>query len=286
MQLSYQIQNVFYHLYPYPEKVIGEIYVPISILQYINSFNIKNTPNALIKFILNNLHKELNEKNINNNKKLRPNIYNKNEVIKCEIKNFSQYNNSQIYNTFNWFLIKESQCCKCNRAIYEFKTNNIVDFDILKAYTYYKKNYLTIYDCLKYNELSKQLNMYCGLCGDYIIKVITPKIYSSSNMFIFSLDRGNLDPNLLTVNFFIEERIDLSRYIENPSAPRIYELHGIISIYMQQKKYVCCCKSPVDNNWYYYEDEKSFKLQSKVMIQNHNNNNFIPCLLVYKALKN
>ena len=46
-------------------------------------------------------------------------------------------------------------------------------------------------------------------------------------------------------------------------------------------KYVSCCKSPIDQQWYYYENENVQIVNFNNMINNHNNNNFIPCLLVY-----
>ena len=68
------------------------------------------------------------------------------------------------------------------------------------------------------------------------------------------------------------------------NAPRQYELNGIVSVYMREKKYICCCKSPVDKQWYYYQDEMINKVDFSIVIKNHNNNLFVPCILIYKAI--
>ena len=90
-----------------------------------------------------------------------------------------------------------------------------------------------------------------------------------------------MDINLLNVIFIVEEKINLDKFIENKNGPRFYELIGIVSIYMNEKRYVSCCKSPVDQQWYYYDNDTVSKVDFNVVINNHNNNNFIPCLLVY-----
>ena len=274
ISLSFFIQRLYIHFYPYPENDMIEIYEPKNILGFLNKFGKIDNPNNLIKIILDTLHSELNIYNKNIIKK-NPNKFNKKELIKDEIINFQNFNNSTIFNIFNWFELKESQCGICNKTSYEFNTHNILDLNIWKSYNFYKKNCIRIYDCLSFYQLPKQEQYYCESCRNYKNKLNLSKIYSSPNVFIFSLDRGNMDQNLLNVRFLVEEKINLMEFIENKAGPSFYELNGIVSIYMNQKRYVSCCKSPVDQQWYYYDNEIVQKVDFNVVINNHNNNNFL-----------
>ena len=287
ISLSFYIQRLFYHFYPYPETDNIEIYEPKYILTFLSTkFGNIDNPNKLIKIILDTLHVELNVFNKNVKKKY-PNKFNEKEVIQNEIDNYKNFNNSKIYKYFNWFELKKSLCYNCNSISYELNTYNILELDILNSYNYYKnnKNFITIYDCLAFNQLSKQVQYYCEKCRNYKTKTNTSKIFSSPFVFIFSLNRGNMDQNLLSVRFIIEEKINLVEYVENKQGPKFYELNGIVSINMYDKRYVSCCKSPVDQQWYFYNNERIQKLDVNVIINNHNNNNFIPCLLIYNDSK-
>ena len=285
LRLSYLIERLFIHFYPFPEKNEKEIYQPVYQKDYFDKLNLKNNPNVLLKVILNILHNELNKLNGSNNNVLLnpliPVISDKTSIIECGIRNFQQSNNSIISNTFNWFEIKESQCSKCNYTTYEFLNLFMLEIDILKCFDHFlKKNkkFITIYDCLEYKIIWQEDNLFCNKCGNFELKLSRSEIFNTPKIFIFSLDRENMeDKNLLNVPFCLEEKVNLVNYKQ-------YELMGIVSIYVQQKKYVCCSKSPVDQNWYYYEDEIIHKVDLKIIINNHNNMQFIPCILVYKEI--
>ena len=110
------------------------------------------------------------------------------------------------------------------------------------------------------------------------------KIYSSPNIFIFSLDRNNLAPYLTNIPFIVEEKISLNNFIEKIDTPKIYQLTGIISYYIKLSKYICFCVSPGDKQWYIYMDNIIQQSQIKEVLSYHNDINglFIPCLLVYE----
>lgn len=94
-----------------------------------------------------------------------------------------------------------------------------------------------------------------------------------------------MDPNLMNIRFFIEEKINLRNFIENQSAPSLYQLKGIVSIDLNNSKYVSFCMSPVDKNWYYYNDEEIQPLDLNQVLQFYNNkNSFIPCILIYESI--
>ena len=137
--------------------------------------------------------------------------------------------------------------------------------------------------------MEKKQNLKCKKCNKYSQISNKSKIYSSPNMFIFSLNRGDLKNNsLIQIPFYIEEKLDISSFLENKQAPNLYELTGIVSICFQQNKYiyVSFCKSPVDQQWYYYNDENINPANLNYIMNAHNNNNYIPCILAYIKISN
>ena len=256
---------------------------------YKNKGKKRRNPNELIYFILNRLHKELNTNNKNNI--LKPNIHDKNDVIKKESNNFINSNKSQISQLLNWFEIKETKCnnVQCYCRMYNLYSFNTFELDIIQSQNQ-MNSHINIYDCLQYFQKEKKQKLYCKLCNNYSTMSISSRIFSSPYMFIFSLNRGDLtNTELLRIRFVLEEKIDLSIFIELENVPRIYELTAIVSIttYKNDFIYVSFCKSPVDNHWYYYNDQIIKKVEINDVINYHNNNNqYIPCILAYKAIEN
>ena len=100
------------------------------------------------------------------------------------------------------------------------------------------------------------------------------------------MNRENINNNLLDVPFFIENKIDLSKFIENNLFHTEFELQGIVSISLKENfKYVCFGKSPIDNQWYLYNDENVFNGDLNTVLNIHNNNPmYVPCILLYKGV--
>ena len=291
MPLSYVVYRLIYHLYPYPENDQGESYKPESFLYTLSNLNIvyksnkRRNPNDLINFILETLREELNTLK-NNNQKLNPDIYNKNNVIQCGQKNFKKSNNSVISDLFNWFEIKEINCTQCKKKFYKFNTFIIFELDILKTYNS-KKKFISIKDCIYYYYLSKKNISYCDTCKKNTNVYINSKIFCPSNFFIFSLDRKDLNQSYIKIPFFVEDKLNLTNFIDNNKVPSNYQLMGIVSFYKKEQKYISFCLSPVDNQWYLYNDEKIQQIQIDSILNCHNNNSnmqYIPCILIYKSL--
>jgi len=285
--LSFVTFRLYHHLYHFPEKKEKETYSPesfkkvLSMKNYVYKSDKRRNPNDLLCFILSTLHNELNRKK--NMNVIKPNIQDKNNVITCGINNFQNSNNSMISNVFNWFEIKESKCSQCSFSIYSFQTYNTLDLDINSCSTIFKNNpYLTIYNCLDYLISQKLSKSFCKNCNKYMQMINMSKIYSSPNYFMFLLNRGNMEQNLLNINFKIEEKINLRKYIEFQNAPTNYQLTGIVSIESQSQKYVSFCKSPVDKEWYFYNNEIIQKVDLNYVLNVHYNINYIPSILCYK----
>ena len=286
-KFSFVIHRLFTHLYPLPEN-IGKIYEPEALLTVLGELNqVYNTtksrnPNDLIYFCLDQLHRELNKYNVKFITKM--NSTNKDKVIWTKLQDFQKSNNSIISNNFYWFEIKTKFCPLCNNNFYEFNNFETLELDISGAYNQYKSPF-TLRQCLGFQRQKIQ-DSFCHVCQKYNKIQIYKSIYSSPIYFIFSLNRGNPDPNLLNIKFLIEENIDISQFLENKKSFSKYELIGIVSISMKDNyKYVCFGKSPADKKWYLYNDEKVNDIDIGTVTYYNNNSDYVPCILLYQFQK-
>jgi len=292
--LCFVLYRLFLHFY---NKNNEQEYKPDALMEVLGALNIvyksrsRRNPNELLSFILDNLHSELNEKKDNNNIIQNSNLNNKEEVILNGFANFKNSNASLISTLFNWFEIKESKSQQCNNIIYNFYTFNTFELDILGTYIFknnqsnYKKP-ITLNECIQYQQSSNnQSKLFCNHCKLYHFFQNNSKIFSSPYMFIFSLNRGNIDNNLLSIPFIIEEKIDLTFFVENQQSCKNYELNGIVSFKSDNPQIVSFCKSPLDNNWYCYSEEFIGQVQLNQVLMQHNNNMYIPSILLYKYSK-
>ena len=291
--LSFIIGKVCTHLYPYPEKDEKGAYNTeniFKILKEISNFNNykKKPPNDFLIYLLDRIHKELNKaKSLISNINKDNNQTNQRErIIKEVISNIQNSNNSIISNYFNWFNLKEYHCTQCKNIKYELKSFNTYDLNISKYYKNNHKNDITISECLQFIS---QINTerLCFECKILTKFIIIDRIYSSPNIFVFILDRGNMDNELIKIPFTIEEKINLNNYIEEIKAPKEYELIGIVSISLREIKYIAFCKSPIDHKWYLYNDIEVHPVSLDFVLKSHNNLHFYtPCILFYESIKN
>ena len=282
---TYVFHRLFTHFYPFPEKENREIYRPDTLLRVLGMLNQvyksekRRNPNDLIIYCLNQLHREINQNKTKYISKSNP--LDKNQVIKNGMTDFAKSNGSIISNNFHWFQLKTKHCNSCNQNFYEFKNFETFELDISEAFNQFKSPF-TLLQCLKFQS-QKMQNIFCNNCNNYSQFQVYSKIYSSPLYFIFSLNRGDLAQNLLKINVNIEEKIDISEYLENQASFKKFELCGIVSV--KDNKYICFGKSPVDKQWYIYDDENVVNTNINEVIVNHNNNAYVPCILLYQFLK-
>jgi ubiquitin C-terminal hydrolase len=293
--LSYEIKEIFCHLYPPKEELNENQFAPLSLLDYFQkdnknrySFNKRANPIYLLKDLLNGLDSELNtlsNKNIEENS----NKSDREDTIYSGMKYIIETNDSPIFRIFCYTKINESICEKCCNNVYDLKNCNSFKLNISGCYSS-KKEKITIKDCLKYHAEEPQKNylLFCHNCQRKRRFYLYSKIYRSPNIFIFLIDRGiefNEQKNeSLKIPLIIEDQLDLEKFIEYKDIPTKYELIGIVSILIKDNKYVSMCKSPIDNNWYNYNDEEVQKIEHKKVIEQCNNYNmYSPCIVIYKA---
>ena len=296
MPLSFAFKELYLNLYP-KEKTNLSAYEPLQIIKVLNaiknnySVNIENNIIYVLNDILNCLHRELNTSNIYE-EKCNYDKYNRNDCINKGIFFFTKTNKSILFDTLNWFRLRERRCIKCNTIIFDFETYNSFKLDILSCYNSNKINNInksiSIIDCLKFQTSKYNENYFCEKCAKYETSDVNFKIFSSPNIFLFLLDRGidfSENNELLNISFSLEKTINIGDFIENKKAPFKYRLIGITSISLIDKKYVSWCKSPVNGKWYFFNDEKVEPIKLVKIIELNNNNNYIPCILIYKDIE-
>ena len=281
---SFVTYRLFLHLYPENLNDV-EIYKPDSYLRILSHFNPiyssnkRKNPNDLLIFILNKLDDEMKYKN----------------TIVSNNVNYGNTNCSEeqtiISKVLRWEKITKQKCTQCNKPQNnKLSFFNTFDLDISNTWKNNtgKKNEISINDCLDTYMTEKETTFYCQNCQYYQKMLVQSKISSINKNIIFLLDRGDsINNELLNIKFKIEEKIDLSKYINDEKSPKKFELAGIISIVLDNNnKFVCDCKSPIDNKWYKFDDEKvefSFE-DTEEVIEENNGKKLIPYILYYKSV--
>ena len=282
--LSYVTQRIFHNFYikrneKYSLKMFSQILASINLVYA--SKKSRNVNKCFI-FILNTLHNELNKIKDPPEKKTF-NKYDRNEAINYGIINFKNTNDSIISDIFNWSKITEINCTQCGQITYDFSYYNIFQLNLLEFKKVIERNYFTIYDIINY-ELTKKEESNCENCQNQVKFNKVSLIYSSSKIFVFFLENGDFNEELLNIKFILEEVINLNKFIENENSPKKYELIGIISTNINDKKYHSFCKSFEDQQWYHFNDETVEKKNDKQILFNNNGGEFIPNILLYKAI--
>ena len=283
LPLSFVTQRIFEHFYVKRDsKYTLESFLRVlGSLNHIYASKKSRNANECLMFILDSLHNELNRiREINQKNDFDKKV--RNEVISYGVMNYKNQYDCIISDNFNWQELKELHCTECGERSYDFKTYNTFQLDCLDFKKTIDKNIINIYDCLEYelNITKKAFCCYCRKKAD--IKSISG-IYSSPRIFVFLLNSGNFDENLLNLNFKLETVINLKNFIENKKSPIKYDLVGVISMDIRNKKYINYCKSFEDQQWYFYWEENVAQITEKQVILD-NSGKFTPSVLFYKSI--
>lgn len=283
--LSFVTQRLFNHFYIKRDLQYNlESYLRVlGSLNVIYSSTKQRNFKDCLTFILDNLQDELNKiKNIN-----QKNNFDKTkreEVIDYGIMNYKNKYDCIISDIFNWHELKEFHCNGCGNGSYDFGTYNTIQLDCLHFKNTIYRNNITIFDSLKFEYQNKNINRLCNFCKKKASINMISIIYKSPKIFVFLLNNGDFDEQLLNLNFKLEPQINLSKFIESKNSPKKYELVGIISLDIRNKKYVNYCKSFEDNNWYFYYDEDIAQNTEEQVIMD-NFGKYVPSALFYKSVE-
>ena len=251
-KFSFSLAEILYNIW---EKPIYKFISPNKIKKaiYDNQFNIKN-PNDLIKFLLENIHKELNDMqnnpdSLSNIKFETSNIY-LNSLYNNYIKDFFNKNSSIIVDEFYGFIANEIICEKCSNISYEFEEMKLISFNLEEIEKYLNKKDINISDCFKFYTRKEINQETCQNCNNSQSKEI--KILNTPKTLIINFDRKD---NIEGYNkIFPEEYLDIKKYISNSKSYFFYELKGIICK-DEKGNFIAYCKNSDNCEWYKYNNE-------------------------------
>jgi ubiquitin C-terminal hydrolase len=252
-KFSFSLAEILYNIW---EKPSYKFFSPNKIKKaiYDNQFYIKN-PNDLITFLLENIHKELNDmqNNLDSLSKIKfetNNIY-LNSLYNNYIKDFFNKNSSIIVDEFYGFIANEIICEKCSNISYEFEEMKIVSFNLEEIEKYLNKKDINISDCFKFytrKEINNQET--CQNCNNSQSKEI--KILNTPKTLIINFDRKD---NIEGYNKIVpEEYLDIKKYISNSKSYFFYEFKGIICK-DEKGNFIAYCKNSDNCEWYKYNNE-------------------------------
>ena len=119
-----------------------------------------------------------------------------------------------------------------------------------------QNNNITLNDCFCYHQKTERNRYFCNFCNQLFDSEFTSRIYSSPNVMILILTRGNDNEYNIKLNF--TETLDLTQFVEVKDCPQIiYNLYGVITHVEQSGSkalYIGFCKSPINDKWYKYNN--------------------------------
>ena len=259
-KISFALADVLKNLWKnLDQRIYKPNYFKNKISEINPNFNNKNygEPKVLIRFLLDNIHNELNmpKSNINLlNQKIYFNMFK---------NNYEDKNNSIISREFNGYLNTNEICLNCNYiANTYFENFEILNFsmDDIRKIKNNNCNSINYNDCFDYYDREKYMTSYCcQFCGKNIIK--KSKFYYLPQTLIINFKYGGR-PEIEQNNFSFEynEFLDLKKYLNlnlNDS-PFYYELIGVICFLKSnenEKHFVAFCKNSENCKWYKYNDD-------------------------------
>ena len=246
-----------------------------------------NDSKDLILFILESIHKELNEiKNIPNENNIN-NPHDYNSVFNNFSVFYAQNYNSIISNLFYGMNNAMMSCCNCGITTHNVQVFNILFFPLeeVRKYKGYTQNKVNIYDCFDYNQKEEYMigsnQIYCNNCNQFANAKNQSTIIISPNVLIINLNRGR--GLMYDVKIEFPEFLEIQKYVYYQQSPNFYELIGVISHFGTSDMgghFIAYCKNSENCKWYKYNDasvsESSFE---------ESMNNGVPYVLFYNYIK-
>ena len=261
-------------------------------------------PLYLLAFLLEKMHKELNEVDerkavplqvgnyvITSNFNEEEDDETNREQMRQKFVNFFSVNvHSIISDLFFGFLKTKRNCINCGTGKYSFSNFCFVAFDLSKnknqSFDLIKDGFLYQYNYAKKLEADKPDRVYCDRCMTYQNHVEFNRYYIMNNQLVISLIRGNNFQNNTKVKF--TEDLDLSEFVdEKDTIPCKYYLVGAINRLISDGKeeFIYWARDPEARNSWHTTDGFSrnivtpindIQTKGQVILLFYNNVNNIP----------
>ena len=269
-----------------------------------------NDSKDLIMFVLEALHKELNQPNLEYIKKLEADLNNQNNFqIQQQSNEIEEHRKfAEDYYNKNKSIIQElfygeqesfTFCHECKANIYNFSIFSFLIFPLEKVRQYLvnsNKQFenVTLEDCFEHyiaeELMTGQNQMYCNKCKKNTDFSMVNKLYKHPEILILILNRGKgLE---YVVPFKYPKSIILNKYFnfenntnyKDNNTKIEYEFISVITHLGESSDsghFIAYCKSPVDKEWYLYNDSIVSKSDDPSNFSSKSNDN-IPYVLFYQ----
>jgi len=291
-ELSYSLKEVLVNLWK-NDKI--KYYAPYNFKNIISQMNPlfkgvqANDSKDLILFILETIHRELNQKKETIPDQGNVNNLDFNAVFEQFTKFYKANNKSIVSDEFYGYFVSIMKCGYCNKVTFNVQIMNILIFPLEKVRIFAKNqyNFVTLDDCFRNYEETELLagsdQIYCNLCNMTTNAYNQNKLISTPKTIIINLNRGK--GLQFKVGIKLEEYIDIKKYLlMSDKSPNYYELVGVISHFGESNMgghFISYCKNSFDGKWYKFNDamvnESSFQEASNVGL---------PYVLFYSYLEN
>jgi len=287
-KLSFALAEVLKNLW---EVLSQRQYSPTNFKNTISEMNplfkgiAANDPKDLVLFLLQTIHKELNEpqNNLVENNNLLNNT-NFADVFEDFVKYDTNKNNSIISKEFNGYINSMTMCAFCGTIIHNIQSYNILFFPLEEVRKFMNYNHKTVMikDCFRYNEKQDSYpSFYCNKCRGLCLNYNSSKLICTPKTLIINLNRGRgLEYD---VNIIFDEYLNLKEFIYSSESPYYYELTGVISHFGSNDQgghFIAYCKNNSNCEWYKYNDSVVNKCTFDEVIRTG-----LPYVLFYNYVK-
>ena len=301
---TYGLANYFLRTYKYDEKdnnklISNEYYKVVKNLWKRDLNNKSYSPNSfkeaiskenplfagiaandskdLINFLLERLHKELNDINednikINNYTMNQNDQLNENKMLNLFLNEFQNRYKSIISDLFYGVMETKSQCQKCQNIKFNFQVYSFIEFPLEQVNFYCfskgkrskflnnnKNPDVDLYECFEYygkmDLMTGDNQMYCNLCNCLCDALYGTLLYSTPNFLIINLNRGKGAVYECNVNF--PEKLNILNYVNFKDGNTFFELYAVICHIgpsSMSGHFVAFCKNHINNKWYKFND--------------------------------
>ena len=222
-----------------------------------------NDSKDLIIFLYENIHKEINNPNVQNYQ--FQNIMNDPDLQ--EFRNdYYPKNASIMINTFYFEHQNKLICSRCTFTRVSYNIYNILVFPLEKVREYMQQKYpkgfekVKLEDCFEHYQRGEKLSgsnqIYCNRCGIMTDAENINTIYNSPEVLTIILNRGKGIQFDVYFEYPLELNID-NFVLDKTCKNNHYELICVLTHLGpsgMSGHFVAFCKSPVDGKWYLYND--------------------------------
>ena len=223
-----------------------------------------NDLKVLINYIIETLHKELNQPN--NNKvdeyQLLDESEEKNIIYNEFYRKLYGNNNSIIFNLFYGIEQTLFKCQNCYKEKYNYNSYTFIEFPLEEIYKFNYPiirtlnnasiNMMQSFTYLNEHYINDNNKVECKKCSSLTEDKIQKTLYTLPKKLIIVINRENAQN--INYDFIVEKQLDLNDYVTNTEERNDYRLYACIVA--NEKNYVAFCLHKDNNIWYKFNDDE------------------------------